>query len=217
MSLTVDTLTVYRGERCILDGLSFSAAPGQAVLLTGANGAGKTTLLKSIAGLIAPAKGSIRLARQSIGDETEADVGAQCHLVGHSNGVKATLSVIENAKFWAAYLGGSREAAHSALDAFGLGELATVRTGFLSAGQKRRLGLARLLLATRPVWLLDEPAVSLDTASRALLADVVNRHLAEGGYVVAATHQDLDLKPSRTVRLGEEDAALATDAGSAGP
>jgi heme exporter protein A len=204
MALVVDNLIVRRGERDVLAGLSLRAEPGVAVLLTGPNGAGKTTLLRALAGLLRPAGGSIRF-EAGAGEANEngeaLDPGESCHFVGHLNGLKPALSVAENARFWARYLGGADDAVGAALATFRLAELAHIPAAYLSAGQKRRLGLARLLLAPRPVWLLDEPAVSLDAASQALLAGVVNGHLAAGGIVVAATHQPLGLAPAREIGL----------------
>ncbi len=200
MALRIENLTVSRGGRTILAALSLSAEAGEAVLLTGANGAGKTTLLRAIAGLLPFAEGTIRL------DEAKGEAGEEvaeyCHFVGHLNGIKPALTVIENAMFWARYLGGTEESVAGALEQLRMGDLAPIQAGYLSAGQKRRLGLTRLLVAPRPVWLMDEPAVSLDVASQALLADAVNRHLTGGGIVVAATHQPLGFSPAREHRLG---------------
>jgi heme exporter protein A len=199
MALVVDSLTVKRGERIILSHLSLTVERGEALLLTGPNGAGKTTLLRVIAGLLSAAGGSIRL--EGTDGDPGLGAGEHCHFVGHLNGIKPALTVAENAEFWAAYLGGAPTAAATALASFRLADLAPVRAGYLSAGQKRRLALARLLLAPRPVWLLDEPAVSLDAASRTLLAGIVNSHVGSGGIVIAATHQPLGFAPARELRL----------------
>ncbi len=217
MALVVENLSVRRGERDVLVGLSLRAEPGVALLLTGPNGAGKTTLLRTLAGLLQPAEGTVRLETRAAPragvprpgapnaaappPEEEADLAEHCHFVGHLNGLKPALTVDENARFWARYLGGPDEGVAAALATFRLTDLARIPAGYLSAGQKRRLGLARLALAPRPVWLLDEPAVSLDAASQALLAGVVNAHLAGGGIVVAATHQPLGLAPAREIVL----------------
>ncbi|MGE0514341.1 MAG: heme ABC exporter ATP-binding protein CcmA, partial [Hyphomicrobiaceae bacterium] len=194
MALRIENLTVRRGERAVLSGLSLRVERGEGLLLTGANGVGKTTLIRAVAGLLPIANGVIAL--DGTGAE-DGSVGEQSHFVGHLNGVKPALTVAENALFWARYLGGSTNNVAAALDQFRLTELAPIRAGYLSAGQKRRLGLSRLLVARRPVWLMDEPAVSLDTASQNLLAEAVNRHLADGGIVVAATHQALGFSPAR--------------------
>ncbi len=200
MALIIDRLTVKRGERTILSNVSLTVVRGEALLLTGPNGVGKTTLLRTIAGLLPSAGGHVRLEEGS-NDETGPGLGEECHFVGHLNGIKPALTVEENAEFWATYLGGPPGAAGAALAAFRLCDLAAIRAGYLSAGQKRRLGLARLLLAPRAVWLLDEPAVSLDTTSQALLVDVVNRHTGSGGIAIAATHQPLGFAKTRELRL----------------
>lgn len=201
MALVAENLTLRRGERTILADLSLRAEPGEALLLTGPNGAGKTTLLRALAGLLGAGDGRIGLSGPAGG--LDEDVAGRCHFVGHLNAVKASLTVAENGAFWAAYLGGPAAGVAPALEQFRLTDLGAVPAAYLSAGQKRRLGLCRLLLAPRTVWLLDEPAVSLDTASQGLLAVAVNEHLATGGIVVAATHQPLGFTPSRELRLGD--------------
>ena len=202
LKLIADGLRVERGALAVIEGLSFAVAGGEALLLTGANGAGKTTLLRGIAGLIAPAAGTVRLE----GGDGDATVGEQCHYVGHMNGLKASLTAAENLGFWARYLGLDGEDAgrrvRAALERLELSALAGIPAGYLSAGQKRRLGLARLLVAQRPVWLLDEPTVSLDAASAGVLAGVVAEHVKGGGIAVAATHLPLGIAGARELRLG---------------
>lgn len=196
--LSVEGLAVERGGQRVLDDLSFSVAAGEALLLTGPNGAGKTTLLKTIAGFLSPVSGLIRLTAAA----GEQPLAEQTHYVGHRNGVRGTLTVEENARFWAGYLGGSADGVVAALDRFGIASLAAIPTGYLSAGQRRRLALARLLLVSRPLWLLDEPSSSLDARSTAVLAGVLDEHVAAGGIVVAATHLPLGLARARELRLG---------------
>lgn len=203
LQLHADNLTVERGTRTVIANLTFSANAGEALLLTGPNGAGKTTLIRTIAGFIMPAAGRITLK----GDVRDRDISELCHYVGHLTGVKANLTAEQNLTFWAEYLGGVAarpiaERVDDALDAFGLLALADYPAGLLSAGQKRRLGLARLVVAARPVWLLDEPTVSLDAASTALLAGLIQRHLAAGGLAIAATHLPLGLEQPSYLRLG---------------
>jgi len=198
MKLSVQNLSCARGSRTVLAGVSFSAAAGQSVLLSGANGSGKTTLLRTLAGFIRPQSGAARLD----GGPDGFGLDECCHYVGHLNGIKAGFTVDENLAFLAAYLGGDGlKAVDEAAYAFDLEPLRHAPAGFLSAGQKRRLGLARLVLAWRPVWLLDEPTVSLDVASQGLLADAVRAHAQTGGIIVAASHVPLGVAFSRTLRL----------------
>lgn len=201
MRLSAENLVVMRGGRRVIDGLSFSLGRGEALVLKGPNGSGKTTLIRAIAGFLGCAEGRIELE----GGENDRSLAEQCHYIGHTNGIKANLTVAENALFWARYLGGEAdggERAQQALERFRIASLAAIPAGYLSAGQKRRLGLARLALAPRPIWLLDEPTVSLDTTSAAILATAVNEHVASGGLCLAATHLPLGLQDARELDLG---------------
>ena len=198
MKLLAENLALSRGGRPLLAGISFVVGPGEALLLLGANGVGKTTLIRAVAGLLAPAAGSIRID----GGHAERSVGEQCHYIGHLNGVKASLTVAENAAFWARFLGRKPEGIDAALAAFGLASLRDIPAASLSAGQQRRWGLARVLLAHRPIWLLDEPTVALDHAAVEALTRVVAEHLAAGGLVIAATHVPLGFTKARELALG---------------
>jgi heme exporter protein A len=198
MKLIAEGLTSIRGRRTLFAGLSLAVGGGETLLLLGPNGAGKTTLICMIAGLLGPAAGSIRID----GGDAERSVGEQCHYVGHLNALKSSLTVEENATFWCRYLGGRREQLDAALAAFGLARLRDMPVAYLSAGQKRRLGLARVLFADRAIWLLDEPSVSLDHAAQSALTSAVQAHLAGGGLVIAATHAPLGLPNSRELHLG---------------
>jgi heme exporter protein A len=185
--LIVHDLSVLRGTRIIFEGLELEAGSGEALTVIGPNGAGKTTLLRSIAGFLPAAYGEIALE----GGDGEKGVGEQAHYIGHLNGIKSALTVCENLEFFADFLGGDRGDVAAAADSLALGELMDIPAAYLSAGQKRRLGLARLVCAWRPVWLLDEPAVSLDVASQSILGDIVAGHLRKGGIVIAVTHMPL--------------------------
>ncbi|MCC1492574.1 heme ABC exporter ATP-binding protein CcmA [Cognatishimia sp. F0-27] len=179
MDLTVRNLAVARGGIPVLAGVQFTVSPGRALVLRGPNGSGKTTLLRTVAGLQPPFEGSVTGAEDRIA------------YAAHADGIKSMLSVTENLSFWARVFGTGEIA--PALAAFDLDALRDRLAGNLSAGQKRRLGLARLMVTGRPVWVLDEPTVSLDAASVALFAEAVRAHLAQGGSALMATHIDLGL------------------------
>ena len=206
MQLTAEKLSIERGGRVIVAGLSFVARPGEAVILIGPNGAGKTTLLRTLAGFLPLSGGTLGVS----GGTSDLSIGEQCHFIGHANAVKANLTVGENVRFWADYLGGHEGSAarsEAAMRQFDLLHLESFPAAYLSAGQRRRTGLARLIAANRPIWLLDEPTVSLDAASTKLLADAVDAHLQAGGLVIAATHLPLGFARSRELHLGGEQAA----------
>jgi len=198
MQLVADRLAVDRGERRIVEGVSFAVPAGSALVVTGRNGAGKSTLIKAIAGLLPVAGGRIALQ----GGDAERGLAEHCHHLGHDNALKAQLSVAENLGFWQAFLGPGMTIAE-ALDTVGLPGVADIPAGFLSAGQKRRVAIARLLVTRRPVWLVDEPTAALDAASEQRFAEIMAEHLRSGGIVVAATHQQLALNSPQFLRLGE--------------
>jgi heme exporter protein A len=202
VQLIAENLDLSRGGRRIVARLSFRLSGGSALLLTGANGSGKTTLLRTLAGFLRPSAGAVRL----VGAGEDREPGELAHFVGHLDGIKSHLTVEENLRFWAAYLGNEGEVV-SALETFALTGLADIPAGYLSAGQKRRLGLARLAATKRPIWLLDEPTVSLDTASVALLMAAIEAHIADGGLAVIATHIPLALEHVQEIRLGPSEAA----------
>jgi heme exporter protein A len=191
-------VTCVRGGRTVFSGLDFEASSGEVLAITGANGSGKTSLLRLIAGLLPPAKGSIALE----GGETELTVAEQTHYVGHRDALKPALSVMENLSFWRDFFGGEVFDADESLKAVGLGHAAHLPAAYLSAGQRRRLSLARLLVTRRPVWLLDEPTAALDAAGQQLLAGLLHDHVNRGGLIVAATHGPLGIE-TRELRMGE--------------
>ncbi|MDP2124038.1 MAG: heme ABC exporter ATP-binding protein CcmA [Parvibaculum sp.] len=206
MRLSASDLACERGGRLVFDGLSFAIGSGEALVLTGPNGSGKSSLLRQIAGLLESADGALRVE----GGDPELTLAEQTHYLGHLDAAKPAMTVAETLQFWAAWFGGASGAAPAvaaALDGMGLAALADLPVAYLSAGQKRRLALARLLAAPRPLWLLDEPTVGLDTASIARLGLAMQAHLTNGGLIIAATHLDLGLAGARTLRLGAERAA----------
>jgi heme exporter protein A len=203
-SLQIDNLSCKRGGATILSEVTFGLGRGEVMLLRGPNGAGKTTLLRTIAGYLRAGGGAMRF-RQPGGIELEAtEQQEHLHFVGHLNAVKPRLTVIENVQFWRAYYSAPNagpDATETALEAFALLGLADLPAAHLSAGQTRRLALARLLAVPRALWLLDEPTSSLDAASSTQLEQAVRDHARAGGMALIATHIDLDLPGARTLTL----------------
>jgi heme exporter protein A len=198
MRLSAYDLVCIRGDRQVFANLDFHVAAGELLAIRGPNGAGKTSLLRGIAGLVRLAAGRIELT----GGDPEQTVAEQAHYLGHHDALKPSLSVVENLAFWARYLGTGGVRPSEALEATGLATLADLPAAYLSAGQRRRLSVARLLAAARPIWLLDEPTSALDAAAQARLADIMRRHLAGGGLILAATHGPLGLDATRELILG---------------
>jgi len=190
-SLTAEKLACARGERTLFSALNFRVRAGQALAVEGANGAGKTSLLRLIAGFLAPASGRlvVKIADRESNDADER--GKLVGWLGHHDGLKPQLTVAEQLAFWAALYRGKADAA--VLEQVGLSRQADLPCRFLSAGQKRRLALARLLVSKRPLWLLDEPFAALDVAGQSLVAQLMARHCGEGGIIIAATHEPLGL------------------------
>jgi heme exporter protein A len=210
--LVADALACRRGERLIFAGLSLTLPPGGALLLTGANGSGKSSLLRLLATLLAPAAGRLIWAGAPVAD----DVGryrAELHYVGHLDAIKPALGVRETLDFWAGIRDIAAPRIEAALDAFGLDRLADWPCRWLSAGQRRRLALARLIAAPSPLWLLDEPTAALDADGEHRLVGAIEAHRADGGRVVVATHQPLALGNAQFLAL--EDFAPPADHASA--
>ncbi|MFC4169797.1 heme ABC exporter ATP-binding protein CcmA [Teichococcus aestuarii] len=196
--LEANALAVERGGRVVFAGLSFNLEAGQALVLTGANGAGKSTLLRALAGLVPLAEGSLRWSgAAALAEGPES----RLRYLAHAEALKPGLSVAENLRFWARCWGGAVEPALEAVD---LAPLAGLPARLLSAGQRRRLALARLALAPVPLWLLDEPTVGLDAAAIARFGALLARHRAAGGAVVAATHVPLPLDGAGELRLEQQ-------------
>jgi heme exporter protein A len=198
MRLEASDLVCVRGGREVFAGLNFAVASGETLLVTGRNGAGKSSLLRMIAGLVRTAGGRLTLT----GGDPERTTPEQTHYLGHQDALKPSLTVAENLGFWTRYLGGG-EPAGAALAAVGLEPLADLPAAYLSAGQRRRLSIARLVAVKRPIWLLDEPTSALDREAQEGLAELIYGHLAGGGLIVAATHGPIGLEGAQMLRLGE--------------
>jgi heme exporter protein A len=208
MELKGTDLACVRGGRRVFSGINFTVESSKSMVLTGPNGAGKSSLLRLVAGLIRPAAGALALA----GGDAELSIGEQAHYVGHLDPLKPALTVMENLTFWVCFLNGAAppdypNAAQKGLEAVGLGELGHLPAGYLSAGQRRRLSLARMLAVPRPIWLLDEPTTALDAASQERLTGVMRAHLGGGGIILAATHGPIGLDDVKELRLGSKAAA----------
>ncbi len=203
MHLTAENLGVRRGEDFIFMNISYKLSDGEALVLTGRNGSGKSTLLRTVAGLLRPERGQVKIAGEGI--EAEMRPSEACHYLGHRNAMKTELTVSENLRFWKDFLGDFHGAAGVAIDeaaeSVGLAGITHLPFGYLSAGQQRRFAMAKLLVAWRPVWILDEPTAALDRAADDMFTDLVKGHLAKGGIVLAATHQPLGLEKAQELQM----------------
>ena len=197
LRLAATGLGCIRGSRSVFKDINFELFSGEALTLVGPNGSGKSSLLRLLAGLLRPAAGSLELA----GGASGSTLAEQVHYLGHLDALKPSLSVAENLGFWVHYLGGEVAAVRDSLAALGLGGLAAVPAAYLSAGQRRRLSLARLIAVPRPIWLLDEPTSALAAAGAERLADIMRQHLTGGGLIVAATHGPLQIE-AKELKLG---------------
>lgn len=205
LKLVAENLTIDRGGRRVFQDLSFAVERGEALVVTGANGIGKSSLLRTLAGLVPLAAGTLRLD----GGLPDLLPEEQAHYFGHQDAVKPALSVSENLQFWQSFAApcepdgfdGGRYTPGEALETLGIGHTAQLPAAYLSAGQRRRLSLSRLLITPRPIWLMDEPTSALDKASEQQLLGLMNTHLESGGVIVTATHTDLALNENRTLHL----------------
>ena len=191
-SLTADNLACARGDRVLFEGLSFRLERGQALAVEGANGTGKTSLLRLIAGFLSPKAGRLLLVTDKGESDDGEERGKQVGWLGHQDGLKPQLTVREQLAFFAA-LYGAKTDSDAALGQVGLARQKDFPSRYLSAGQRRRLGLARLMVSARPLWLLDEPFAALDSEGQTMIAQAMARHCSDGGMVIAATHDPLPL------------------------
>lgn len=199
MRLSALDLACHRGGRDVFAGVSFAVGSGEALTITGRNGAGKSSLLRCVIGLVRIAQGRLTLEDGN----AELSIAEQTHYLGHQDALKPSLSVAENLRFWAGFFGARSAKIAATLATVGLDALADLPAAYLSAGQKRRLSIARLIAVERPIWLLDEPSSTLDAAAQDRLAELMRQHLAGGGLILAATHGPIGLAGARELRLGE--------------
>lgn len=195
--LSVSGLTISRGERVLIRDLTFGVAPGEVVALTGANGAGKTSLLRALAGFLRPDAGTIAYEGVDLSEARRRHL----HWQGPLDGLKSARRAGDELKFQAKYAGADTDGIAAAVDLLALTPLLDLEVRQLSAGQKRRLALARLIAAPRPLWLLDEPLSPLDARWRAVMGTLIQSHVDKGGAVIAAVHDPLPV-PARTLDLG---------------
>lgn len=202
MRLVAEGLSAKRGEDLIFQDISFEIASGEALVVKGANGSGKSTLLRVLAGLLPAHSGAAKLLAAA---QPVERVGEAAHYLGHRNAMKRELTVEENLSFWQTFFGDFADGAGlpviEAVEAVGLGGIAHLPFGYLSAGQQRRMAMAKLLVSWRPVWILDEPTAALDAAAETMFAGLVTAHLARGGIAIAATHQPLGLEGVKELRM----------------
>lgn len=203
MKLTVENLSVRKGEDLLFMNISLMLTSGESLLLTGKNGTGKSTLLRTIAGLLPPETGTITLS--GLGVDSEVRASEACHYLGHRNAMKADLTVFENLTFWKSFLGnfigGNSITIEEAAEIVRLTAITHLPYGYLSAGQQRRFAMAKVLISWRPIWLLDEPTAALDKESEKLFAEIMQKHLDKGGMIIAATHQPLGFECTNTIEM----------------
>jgi heme exporter protein A len=187
MSLKVEGMSLKKGYNLLIHNLNFEISGGDAISLTGENGVGKTTLLRTLAGFMTPHSGAISAHENDVQIEPEIWHGRMVHFLGHHDALSPSRTVAQELQFQADFLGGEV----AGIEQLNLSPLMDLETRYLSAGQKRRLSFARLLMAKRPLWLLDEPMAPLDVGHRALIAGIMQKHLSEGGLIIAAVHDPL--------------------------
>lgn len=200
MKLVIDKLSGERAGRMIFSNISFSLNKGEAIIVTGKNGSGKSTLLRVIAGLLPAVSGSLTF--EGIDENTERP-SEMMHYLGHLNALKPALSVSENLIFWQKYCAIPLMDVDNALEAVALPGIGHLPAAYLSAGQKRRVAIARLLVSFKPLWIVDEPTSALDSASETLFSTLVDNHLASGGMAIAATHKPLGVAKTKSLNMDD--------------
>ncbi|ENZ82771.1 heme ABC exporter ATP-binding protein CcmA [Caulobacter vibrioides] len=201
-AVLIQELAISRGERRLFSGLNLTLRAGEAAVLVGRNGAGKTSLLRAVAGLLRPAEGSIAFETAEGPIEADTARAEQLHMLGHQDGLKSSRTAWEELRFQTLWTGGTEESARAAAQRFDLPRLLDLEVRRLSAGQRRRLALARLAASPRSLWLLDEPMAPLDAAQREAFGAVMAEHLAAGGMILASVHDPLPI-PARSVEIGQ--------------
>lgn len=199
MQLIANDLSCRRGDYPVFAGVDFTISDGEALQLTGNNGSGKSSLLRLLCGLLDPEAGTIDL----VGAADDSEIAELCHYLGHDNALKGAMTAFDNLQFWRDTFGRTGLEPYAALKVVGLTRIADLPAAYLSAGQKRRVALARLLVSKRPIWLLDEPTAALDSASETLLGTLVAEHLETGGMAIAATHMTLPFAVTGTIDMSE--------------
>lgn len=207
MKLIANDLSCRRGDFPVFAGVGFMVSDGEALQLTGNNGSGKSSLLRLLCGLLDPEAGTIDLE----GAPVDSDIAEQCHYLGHDNALKGAMTALANLEFWRDTFGRTGLDPFAALKVVGLTRIADLPAAYLSAGQKRRVALARLLVSVRPIWLLDEPTAALDAASEALLGRLVTEHLGTGGMAIAATHMTLPFAVTGSIDMSLRRPVRETD------
>lgn len=202
MKLSVNNMSVSRAGQAIVENISFELSAGEALVVTGENGSGKSTTLRAISGLLPITAGTVSLADET-GKEFENPVREYCHYLGHENAMKSALTVRENLEFWQDFMGEPLLSVNEALEEVDLTHTIELPFNYLSAGQKRRVAIARLLVSDRPVWILDEPTSGLDAQSVNLFSALAQAFCNDGGILVVATHLPLGLARGRTLEIGE--------------
>ncbi len=201
MKLVVENLGIERGARPIVSGMSFELRTGEALVVTGENGSGKSTTLRGIAGLLPISTGSVTLTDET-GKRFENPVREYCHYLGHQNAMKANLTVGENLDFWQRFMGEPMLSVKEALEEVDLLKTMELPFHYLSAGQKRRVALARLLVSDRPVWILDEPTSGLDARSVGVFSGIAKSFCNDGGILIVATHLPLGIENTKSLVIG---------------